>query len=209
MDQDSNNPNILGTIAPLAGYMALWGVQSQLAKRSPFSMMNPGLVKGMERAQRGNPVLDRYRRLVGRQISTSAGRQNTFLAKYYNEQYASNVASWNKGLEEANKVRLLEKGAFNKAARGAFSRMGAARTLGKVLGVIDIAWMAPMLFGATYHGFKGIQKLGRRLETPNMMSGLSLTSLAATDRARSMQAMHGTELNARRAIGQEAALLHS
>lgn len=109
---------------------------------------------------------------------------------------------------ETNIASLEAKKIFRNKATQLYGGSKLAGALTKGLGIANMLVLAPMLFGMTYHGFKGIQKLGMQLERPELGGHLTLNSLAFTDRQRSIQAMHNSEFNGRSAMGQEAGLLH-
>lgn len=113
-----------------------------------------------------------------------------------------------------NKTREVERIVNGAAAKSAFKSeaamlFGASRTaafLGKGLELANAGFLIPMVWGMTYNGFKGIQRLGFELERPGHR--LTLNSMAFTDRQRSIQAMHNSEFSGRSAMGQEAFLYH-
>lgn len=103
---------------------------------------------------------------------------------------------------------MAAKRAFRNKAMGMFGASRVEALLTRGLGIANLMFLAPMLYGMSYHGFKGIQRLGFELERPEMGGHMTLNSMAFTDRQRSIQAMHNSEFNGRSAIGQEAFLLH-
>jgi len=128
--------------------------------------------------------------------------------------YTGKLKGWGEFQKE---VELKSAGLGAKDAKKAYKSsstrlFGAARTealLTAGLRVANVAMLAPMLYGMTYHGFKGIQRLGFELERPGFGWGrTSLSAMASTDRQRSIQALHNSEFNGRSSMGQEAFLYH-
>lgn len=114
--------------------------------------------------------------------------------------------------EIARAGAALESNVLKKAimseGKKAFSLARGGAFLSRVSGLANLAWLAPMLFGMTYNGFKGIQRLGYELERPEMGGHLTLTTAAWTDRQRSFQKMMMSEYNGRTALGNEAGIYH-
>lgn len=109
---------------------------------------------------------------------------------------------------EAGIESLAKKRAFRNQATRMFGASRVEALLSRGLGIANVMYLAPMLYGMSYHGFKGIQRLGFELERPELGGHMTLNSMAFTDRQRSMQAMHNSEFNGRSSMGQEAFLLH-
>jgi hypothetical protein len=84
----------------------------------------------------------------------------------------------------------------------------AAKYLGRAGAIGTTMWVTPAIIGTIYHGVKGINKLATQLARPDFGGRHALTSMAATDRQRSIQALHNAEYNGRSAIGNEAAIYH-
>lgn len=178
------------------GYVGSDLAATAFNKPTAFSQMNPGLVSGMMRTK------------------DAAVRKN-FVSKYYSSRYSSNYDKFMS--TQADKAyagetfktaeRLSEK-KFASAASSSFMKRRAGAVASKLTGVGTFLMLAPMLYGMSYHGFKGIQRLGYELERPELGGHLTLTTAAFTDRQRAMQAIHNSEYNGRSAIGQEAFLLH-
>jgi hypothetical protein len=104
--------------------------------------------------------------------------------------------------------RIMNPKQFARRAKLSFARKSAAPLVGRLAGLTNIMFMAPMLYGMAYHGFKGIQRLGYQLERPDFGGQMTLPTAAFTDRQRALQAMHNSEFNGRSAIGNEAGLYH-
>lgn len=105
--------------------------------------------------------------------------------------------------------RKMPRAAWTSQAKTSVLKKSASAITSRALGVANFLFLAPMLYGATYHGFKGIQRLGYELERPEMSSGhVALNALAATDRQRAIRAMHDSEFNGRQSLGTEAFLYH-
>lgn len=134
-------------------------------------------------------------------IETKYGFKTSW-AKTAAEQEAVLKSAESKLTEATLKRTVMVEGrrAFSLARGGAF--------LGRVSALADAAFLAPLLFGMTYNGFRGIQRLGFELERPEMGGRLSLSTMAFTDRQRSIQKMQMAEINGRTALGSEAALMH-
>lgn len=130
-------------------------------------------------------------------------------------KFTGELKGWGAFSKEADKIAegRFESQVARKSFKSSATRLfGAARTealLTSGLRIANAAMLVPMLFGMTYHGFKGIQRLGFELERPGFGWGRNtLSSMAFTDRQRSVQAMHNSEFNGRSSMGQEAFLLH-
>jgi hypothetical protein len=134
-----------------------------------------------------------------RQVKPLSGTaRDAAFDKYYNKKFHGVL----------NKTPEAQM-AWKAEAKTAMWKKSASTVTSRALGVANFLFLAPMLYGATYHGFKGLQRLGYELERPEVGGGhLSLTAMAATDRQRAMQAMHDSEFNGRSALGQEAFLYH-
>lgn len=171
----------------LGGYFVGEMAHKKLTQDAFYNAGNEGLVKGAKNRLLKPRAFDEY-------ASRTYGR------------YAAGVAKRNMGAATAEAV--LEKGAYKSALRKSAIKLGSASALGSALNMVNIYWMAPMLYGAAYHGFKGIQRLGYQLERPNLGSNMTLSTAAFTDRQRGIQAMHNSEFNGRSSMGREAFLYH-
>lgn len=172
-------------IGLMVGYMGGEYAHNKLTKDAFYHAGNEKLVKGAKKFA-ANPL-----------------KQEAFnkYAKGAYQQYTARMAK-EKG------AQVLGEAAFTKALQKSAIKMGSAQVLGSALRMVNIYWMAPMLYGMTYHGFKGIQRLGYQLQKPNFGANMTLSTQAFTDRQRGIQAMHNSEFNGRSAIGKEAGLYH-
>lgn len=178
-DDQNKHANLLAIALPSA---LIWGGfwAGDKLKNAPFNLRNKKLLHDM----RGLDVAKRRA-----------------VAESYFTRHAASIAQVEKITNKAEFAGVSER-AFTRFAAG--SAIRGAATLANV-GL----FIAPQLFGALYHGFKGIKKLGYELETPNMGGHFVLNGAQATDRQRSLMAMHNSEFNGRSAIGNEAQLLHN
>lgn len=113
------------------------------------------------------------------------------------------------GILKAAQVKLGDaalKNTIMSEGRKAFMYARGAQALGRISAVMDFAFLAPMLFGAVYSGFKGIQRMGYELEAPSHR--ITLSTAAFTDRQRAMQKMFNVEYQGRSALGLEGFLYH-
>lgn len=136
--------------------------------------------------------------LYNRARKTSGPARNKVFDQYYNKQYP-----------KRNMRRKMPRSLWKSQARTSMMKKSASVITSRALGVANFLFLAPMLYGASYHGFKGIQRLGYELERPDMNAGsVALNGIAATDRQRAIRAMHDSEFNGRQSMGTEAFLYH-
>jgi hypothetical protein len=124
-------------------------------------------------------------------------------------QYASEAAGYAAETAKGKTAEVvLDKAAFKSQISKSMARRTTGKILEKALWFSDVLFMAPMLYGAAYHGFRGVQRLGYQLARPNFGGNMTMSTAAFTDRQRRIELMHNSEMNGRSAIGQEAFLLH-
>lgn len=191
-EQNEQSPSMMWSVAPIAAWAGL-GMADSWLRKDKFLNKHQGLYRGAAKR--------------------SGASRDAFFDQYYNKKYAKTaanveargVAVWT-GREAASDAARV---AFKSKAQTGMMKRAAAKVTGRLLGVANFLTLAPMLYGASYHGFKGIQRLGYELERPEVGSGhLSLNAYASTDRQRAIMAMHNSEFNGRSAMGQEAFLYH-
>lgn len=147
---------------------------------------------------KSDKFLGKNRGLYNKVRNTSGSARDLAFNQYYNKKFKKKISM-------PSKART----AWMNNAKTAVWKKSASTVTSRVLGVANFMFLAPMLYGAAYHGFKGIQRLGYELERPEMNAGhVTLNAMAATDRQRALQAMHNSEFNGRSAMGQEAFLYH-
>jgi hypothetical protein len=186
-------------------------MRDHLEKPGGFSGLNPGLIKGMDSAKKHGPfnMGATVRKWRGQAPKNTKGRVDKFLNNYYDTKYEQNVSRANSTLAEGQKAaKLMGRSEFKGAAHSAYAKTQGMRRIYRLAQLSQTAMLAPMLFGMTYHGFRGIQKLGMQLGRPELGGHLTFSALAATDRQRTLQGLANSEFAARRALGNEAALYH-
>jgi hypothetical protein len=184
-------------------------IRKNLQNPTGFAGMNKGLVKGMEKSKQAGWLnwKNDYRKMRGQAPINTKGRTDKFLNNYYDSKVEHEVFNDSFKLKEGEEVaKTLTRSEFMGAARSAYTKTQVMKKFYKLAQFSQTMWLAPMLFGATYHGFKGMQKLGMNLGRPELGGHLTFTALAATDRMRSMQALANSEFSARRSLGNEAAM---
>lgn len=208
---DSNNrPSFLRALAPTILVGGAYTASSFLAD-DPFAKMNA-------------PLMDRLRNAKSRKARGYQAR-NYYKSGEYEERYgyyasdfqraeakaARKAAAAGRTYRAAKPIAAISSEAkFASTAEVAYMRRMAAVSIGRFATAANMAFfLAPALFGATYHGFKGIKKFGYELDTPNMGGHFIINSMQATERQRSIAAMHNSEFNGRSAFGNEAQLYHS
>jgi len=141
----------------------------------------------------------------------SSKARSTIARNYYKQgSYADNYATWTSNARNKAVGLIKTEASFQSTAERSFMRRTAAIRVGRFAAAANMAFfLAPMLFAATYHGFKGIKRAGYELETPNFGGHFSVSGIQATERQRTMAAMHNSELSARSALGNEAQLFHT
>jgi hypothetical protein len=123
------------------------------------------------------------------------------------ERAAASIARKTGQARVVSKISTASR--FAQTAEVAYMRKMAAVSIGRFAMAANAAlFLAPALFGATYHGFKGVMKAGYELETPKMGGHFIVNAMQATDRQRALMAMHQSEFNGRSYMGNEAFLMH-
>lgn len=180
--QGQDQPSLRSMVPGLLAGAAIWGSWglSKKLEGDPFRKAHDPLLRQMGRF---GSVAER------RAVATS------YFAR--NAQKVERLSNISKASVFANK------------AESSYLRRAASVGLKRFANTLNTAFfIAPALFGATYHGFRGIKKLGYELQTPNMGGHFVLNASQATERQRAIQAMHDSEFNGRSAMGNEAALYH-
>ena|SRR6185369_3386122 len=182
MARNDQDPSLVRTMAPMAAW---WGAEIMRDKTRSF----------LKQSERVTGLSTRASKIPG--MPFSSGK-----LKPWSTFQADMVA------KEASIEGLAAKKAFKSQATRLFGASRVEALLSRGLGIANVMVLAPMLYGMSYHGFKGIQRLGFELERPELGGHMTLNSMAFTDRQRSIQAMHNSEFNGRSSVGQEAFLLH-
>lgn len=192
-DNPGRPPSLMRAMAP---GLAIWGGYSlaDVLHNDPFAKTHKNLMRDMRKA--------------GSRAQRSTIADEYFHTGAYAKQFDRAVASGR--VEGAAKLgKIASSARFTKTAEVAYMRNMAAVNIGKFATAANAAFfLAPALYGATYHGFKGIKKLGYELETPKMGGHFTLNAMQATERQRTIAAMHNSEFNGRSAMGNEAFLMH-
>jgi len=191
------------------GPLVAWGgthVAHRFLTKSRFTDTHPKFLRGAQRAEEGNW----YHQWHGQGKGTKASRQrvDAFIGQYYRKHYTADVAKFNRGRPETKLAQTMSKAQFSSAAKRAMTRSVAGKFTGRLLGVMNFMFIAPMLYGLTYHGYKGIQKLGYELDSPAFGRNFAMPTAAFTDRQRAIQRMHDSEYSGRQFLGNEAVVYH-
>ena len=187
-DDNESHPYLdMGILAATGGSYLTAGI----LENDPFAKGNKSLMSGM-----------RYKATKAERAKVS---RDYFESGTYDAQFKRSAASG----RAASLSKIETAAGFETKAEIAYLRSTAAINIGRFAMAANAAFfLAPALFGATYHGFKGIKKLGYELETPKMGGHFTLNNMQATERQRTLSAMHNSEFNGRSAMGQEAMLYH-
>jgi hypothetical protein len=186
--------------------MAVWGGwlgSSALLEGTNVQML--GGRRGTKPFARGS-LLERMSR-VNTPKARGALAKEYFRTGKYNRDFSKYASTLGDKAEELTKIKSAES--FASTAERAYFRGAAGQALRHFAGAANMAlFIAPGLFGMTYHGIRGIKKLGYELETPAMGGHFITNGAQATERQRVMGALHNSEFNGRSAIGSEAQLYH-
>ena len=157
---------------------------------------------------KGNKSLMSSMGKAGTRTDRAKVARDYFKSGEYDRAFAKSAAS--KAGRKASLSKIATAARFETKAEMSYLRNMAAVNIGRFAMAANAAFfLAPALFGATYHGFKGIKKLGYELESPKMGGHFTLNNMQATERQRTLAAMNNSEFNGRAAMGSEAMLMHN